>query len=378
MHVGPSAHRIWSAIYDENCFQSPSHPGIDEQCYERRVFYRIISGLHSTISAHIAENYPKHKAGAFSLEAATSFNPLASSSSSSGSSSDLTEANTQIYMQKLGDYPERLSNLYFTWTVVARAVQKAQPLLTAYNYTTGNSTEDEFVSDQMQHLLSDQLLTECSSQFDERAMFNNGSDAGNLALRAEFQQHFRNVSKIIDCVGCEKCRLHGKLQVLGLGTALRILFGRTLSGSNEPSVTLTRNEIMALVVTLGKMTEALDIVSRFQQRMGIDVSSVLQPHAAHHANASTLDRTERNATVSDSISSTGMQTLVYTVVPFLVIAASYVYLHLRGSQIQPTAEKLHNGTATSTQKQSNGHHHSHVAIGNGRHVYDRDTADDKR
>lgn len=28
----------------------------------------------------------------------------------------------------------------------------------------------------------------------------------------------------MDCVGCEKCRLWGKLQVLGLGTALEILF----------------------------------------------------------------------------------------------------------------------------------------------------------
>lgn len=28
----------------------------------------------------------------------------------------------------------------------------------------------------------------------------------------------------MDCVGCEKCRLWGKLQILGLGTALKILF----------------------------------------------------------------------------------------------------------------------------------------------------------
>jgi len=28
----------------------------------------------------------------------------------------------------------------------------------------------------------------------------------------------------MDCVACEKCRLWGKLQVTGLGTALKILF----------------------------------------------------------------------------------------------------------------------------------------------------------
>lgn len=34
----------------------------------------------------------------------------------------------------------------------------------------------------------------------------------------------QNCSALMDCIGCEKCRLWGKLQVLGLGTALKILF----------------------------------------------------------------------------------------------------------------------------------------------------------
>lgn len=40
----------------------------------------------------------------------------------------------------------------------------------------------------------------------------------------QFCMHFSCCSAIMDCVGCEKCRLWGKLQVLGLGTALKILF----------------------------------------------------------------------------------------------------------------------------------------------------------
>ena len=43
-------------------------------------------------------------------------------------------------------------------------------------------------------------------------------------LKEQFKSHFRNVSRIMDCVGCDKCRLWGKLQVSGLGTALKILF----------------------------------------------------------------------------------------------------------------------------------------------------------
>jgi len=109
---GFEAWRMWSAIYGENCFES-GQPGsshfsnMDQQspvirnpfgipedvvpaespfaddeepvaladaplaptasmhkmhdmCFEQRVFYRLISGLHAAISAHIAANYPMY------------------------------------------------------------------------------------------------------------------------------------------------------------------------------------------------------------------------------------------------------------------------------------------------------------------------------
>jgi hypothetical protein len=53
----------------------------------------------------------------------------------------------------------------------------------------------------------------------------------------------------MDCVGCEKCRLWGKLQVTGIGAAMKILF-------SQPGLTLMprlrRNEIVALFVTFGR------------------------------------------------------------------------------------------------------------------------------
>jgi hypothetical protein len=42
----------------------------------------------------------------------------------------------------------------------------------------------------------------------------------------ELRTHFRNISAVMDCVGCEKCRLWGKLQTLGLGTALKVTRAR--------------------------------------------------------------------------------------------------------------------------------------------------------
>jgi hypothetical protein len=43
-------------------------------------------------------------------------------------------------------------------------------------------------------------------------------------LKEEFKTRFRNVSRIMDCVGCDKCRLWGKIQTTGLGVAMKVLF----------------------------------------------------------------------------------------------------------------------------------------------------------
>lgn len=47
--------------------------------------------------------------------------------------------------------------------------------------------------------------------FNESTMFSGGSQA--MKLKEEFSLHFRNISAIMDCVGCDKCKLWGKLQV---------------------------------------------------------------------------------------------------------------------------------------------------------------------
>jgi hypothetical protein len=59
------------------------------------------------------------------------------------------------------------------------------------------------------------------SMFDETIMFN---DEPSKALKKDFKENFRNISRIMDCVGCQKCRLWGKIQTSGLGTALKVLF----------------------------------------------------------------------------------------------------------------------------------------------------------
>jgi hypothetical protein len=68
-----------------------------------------------------------------------------------------------------------------------------------------------------------------------------GPEETQTQLRRQFKQHFRNISKILDCVACEKCKLWGKIQLNGLGTALKILFELSSphrqNGNSYPSST---------------------------------------------------------------------------------------------------------------------------------------------
>lgn len=63
------------------------------------------------------------------------------------------------------------------------------------------------------------------------------SKAEKEEFMIELKSKFYNISKILDCVSCEKCRLNGKVQIKGLGTAMKVLF-------NESGFKLTRTEIV--------------------------------------------------------------------------------------------------------------------------------------
>ena len=57
-------------------------------------------------------------------------------------------------------------------------------------------------------------------------------------------------------MGCERCRLWGKLQFLGLGTAMKILFADDASSIG----TLSRNEVVALLNVLHRLSMSLSAI----------------------------------------------------------------------------------------------------------------------
>ena len=77
------------------------------------------------------------------------------------------------------------------------------------------------------------MQTACPVPFDEGRLWK-GKDGPQL--KRQLQKHFHNITRAMDCVGCEKCKLWGKLQLLGEGLLLVLLTDAMHMGQECPSV----------------------------------------------------------------------------------------------------------------------------------------------
>ncbi|KAK9916428.1 hypothetical protein WJX75_002458 [Coccomyxa subellipsoidea] len=235
-YKGEHAHRIWNLIYSQSCFSNINDP---DTCAERRVFYRLISGMHASISAHIAKEYLLD-------ERADKWGP-----------------NLALFRERLGNegVRERVENLYFAYLFVLRAALKAGPLLREAAYDTGSPLEDARTSELVRKLVDSKAVKQaCPVPFDEGRLWK-GEDGEEL--KRQLQAHFHNITKAMDCVGCEKCKLWGKLQILGIATSLKVLFSaEDCSGDQtaEPQLKLERNEVIAMLNLLERLAASIEVV----------------------------------------------------------------------------------------------------------------------
>jgi hypothetical protein len=85
--------------------------------------------------------------------------------------------------------------------------------------------------------------------------------------KAELQRRFQHLQKIMQCVGCDRCKLWGTLQTIGIGTALKVLF----LDDEDASLQLSRQEAVALVHTLERLSSSL--VYAYDMRKRINFTS---------------------------------------------------------------------------------------------------------
>ena len=274
--TGYAGSDVWDAIYRENCFSkedstappsnnpmglfqakndlrniiqanspSPNSLTFDDSCLEKRVFYRIISGMHASISTHICNDYLNQTTGTWG-------------------------PNLQCYIDRLATHPERISNLYFNYALLLRATAKLRTYLRGYTFCSGDPGQDAATKAKILALAD--AASARPRIFDESVMFQ-GPEGG---LKEDFRNRFRNVSRLMDCVGCDKCRLWGKLQTVGYGTALKVLFEFDEEKNGENPL-LKRTELVALVNTLHRVSNSLASLGRLRELRQSEASSPSAP-----------------------------------------------------------------------------------------------------
>ncbi|KAH7027434.1 oxidoreductin [Microdochium trichocladiopsis] len=289
---GEGAKMVWDAIYRENCFMKSSFPHAsklgaqslpngpaafdfrqvlkdadrkqlveqhlqnpdltltetametEDECLEKRVFYRVISGMHASISTHLCYDFLNQSTGEW-------------------------QPNVQCYIDRLHTHPERISNLYFNYALVTRAIAKLGPQLSSYTFCTGDPDQDAATKANV--LAVTQGAASVPEIFDESLMFKNGEGP---SLKEDFRNRFRNVSRIMDCVGCDKCRLWGKIQTNGYGTALKVLFEFDNDSKEIPQ--LKRTELVALFNTYGRLSHSMEALSKFRDLVDMPAESQTQ------------------------------------------------------------------------------------------------------
>ena len=135
-----------------------------------------------------------------------------------------------------------------------KAVNKAVPFLLNYDYSSGNKTEDamttKIIKEIFRYELQNMDLIEDAFQ-EIYGYFENFISSNRIS---ELIIRFRNISSIIDCVTCSKCRMHAKLEVFGIATMLKIMFS---SSTEELKKSMSRNELVSFINLFAKLSKSV-------------------------------------------------------------------------------------------------------------------------
>ena len=112
--TGYDGSAVWAKIYGDQCFATPPGRGAEDiRCYEDRVMFRLLSGMHASINVAVAEAYHPPVRG----------------------KREGWEPNPgHFFRQYGGENATFLKNMHFAFLVMLRAMRKAAPALREFDY----------------------------------------------------------------------------------------------------------------------------------------------------------------------------------------------------------------------------------------------------
>jgi len=234
-YTGYDGSNVWHFIRHKICFQVSLD---DPENNWKRDFNRVISGLHTSISANIID----------SMEFESDEEALVE------------------YQRRIGDVPGAVANLYYAYMVMLCAVYEASGRLSNCSYMGTY----ESVLPSLNAIIQDPVLTDPAIQMASTALKEHAQGPSAKVWKARLRT--RDLLGVMNCVQCNRCRLHGKVASLGLGVAFQVLLGNA-DGTGVPADSqgrvekLHRIEVAALITTAAKFAKAVKIVSSYESKL---------------------------------------------------------------------------------------------------------------
>jgi ERO1-like protein alpha len=223
-YTGYRGAHIWNAIFKENCLSD----NYNTLCKDDKFFFKLFSGWLSNTNFQIGMNF-------HDIVKNTTF------------------INVTMLTERLLNEKDRVDNFFFLYSLMLKAINKGKNFLLNYDYFSGNETEDKITLNLINELFNENSnnLNILENSFNETSLefenFMHSQKISNLIIR------FRNISSLIDCVSCSKCRMHAKLEIFGIATMFKIMF----ANNNELKEIVKRNELVSFLNLFAKLSKTI-------------------------------------------------------------------------------------------------------------------------
>jgi len=233
--TGYDGSEIWEFIHQKIAFKGYDY----NDDHWKADFNKAVSGIHSLVSAQVSRGIQEK------IDAEEEFKddePWRDS-----------KVEFERRLSKNGEEPMAMENLYFAYMLCLSAASKAKDKLLA---DCQNGSIDDESAQILKSFLELPVLSDPSVKVAHRKLHDHALEFQSQNNLWEARMRTRDLLRIMNCVQCNKCRLHGKIAMLGLSTALQIHLGRSGEGGDPNRI--HRVELAALVSTINKFSKAVE------------------------------------------------------------------------------------------------------------------------
>jgi len=245
--TGYDGSEIWTFIHDRIAFHDDTLTDEYDADNWKADFNKAVSGLHSCISAHIIKGIQKK------VDLDESFEE----------DCEWTDPKTEFdrRLGESGETPQAMENLYFGYMLLLSAAKVARERLL---HDCDSGKIDEGAAGPLKDVLASPLLDDESIGVAYKKLHDHAlKDEQSSQALWEARLRTRDLFRVMNCVQCSKCRLHGKIGAMGLSTAFQVLLGRSGEGGDVNRI--HRNELAALMTTLSKFSTAISYCNEMKR-----------------------------------------------------------------------------------------------------------------